>query len=130
SADNLTPVNVTTLPGAAQSFTSAYSDPDGWQNISDASLTLSGSTQTEALHYNPATNKFILLGASGDCSPGNGATLTNGFLNLNCGASNVSGSGNTLTITFNLTPQPSLSGFAYLLMISVVDQGGASNSKA
>jgi len=129
TAVSLTPVNITTVPSVVQSFTAVYSDPDGWQNISDASLTLSGSTHTEALHYSPATNKFILLGASGDCSPGNGATLTNGFLNLNCGASNISGSGNTLTITFSLTPQPSLSGAPYLLGIAAIDQGGASNSK-
>src|SRR5207248_865673 len=31
--------------------------------------------------------------------------------------------------TFNLTPQPPLSGYPYLLIITAVDQGGLSNSK-
>src|SRR5262249_2407234 len=91
SADSLTPVNITTAPGTAQVFTAVYSDPDGWQNISDASLFISGAAHSELLHYSPATNKFTMQGASGDCSPGNGATLSNGDLNLNCGASSFSG---------------------------------------
>jgi len=129
SANSLTPVNISTEPGVAQSFTAGYSDSDGWQNISDAGLSLSGATHNESVHYDPTTNKFTLVGASGDCSPGNGATLTNGFLTLNCGTSNASGLGNTLTVTYNLTPQPPLSGAPYQLIIGVVDQGGANNSK-
>ena len=70
-----------------------------------------------------------MMGASGDCSPGQAATLSNGFLTLNCSASSASGSGTMLTVTYNLTPQPPLSGTAYLLIISVTDQGGASNTK-
>jgi len=129
SANSLTPVNISTEPGVAQSFTAGYSDPDGWQNISDASLLLSGVTHNELMHYNPATDKFTLLGASGNCSPGQMATLSNGFLTLNCVASSVSSYGTTLMVTFNLTPQPPLSGAPYQLIIGVVDQGGANNSK-
>jgi hypothetical protein len=129
SADSLMSVNITTAPGAAQSFTAVYSDPDGYMNISDASLSLSGGAHNERLDYNPATNQFTLMGASGDCSPGQAATLSDGNLTLNCSASSASGSGTTLTLTFNLTPQPPLSGFAYLLIISVIDQGGLSDSK-
>jgi hypothetical protein len=129
SADILTPVNISTVPSAAQSFTAVYSDPDGYQNISDASLSLSGGTQNESLHYSPATNKFTLMGASGDCSPGQAATLSDGNLTLDCGASSASGSGTVLLIIYNLTPQPPLSGAPYLLIITATDQAGASNSK-
>ena len=129
SADSLAPVNISTAPGAAQSFTASFSDPNGWQNIADASLSLSGNTNNESVHYNPATNQFTLMGAGGDCSPGQAATLSDGNLTLNCAASSVSSNGTILTVTYNLTPQPPLSGYPYLLIISVTDQGGASNSK-
>ena len=81
------------------------------------------------VHYSPATNKFTMVGASGICTPGQATTLSNGFLTLNCSTSSASGSGTTLTVTFNLTPQPPLSGAPYLLIITAVDQSAASNSK-
>jgi hypothetical protein len=128
SADSLTPVNISTAPGVAQSFTAVYSDPDGYQNISDAALIFSGTAHNERIDYSPKTNNFSLLG-SGNCSPGQATTLSDGNLTLDCSSSSISGSGNTLSVTFNLTPQPPLSGAPYLLIISVMDQGGASNSK-
>jgi hypothetical protein len=128
-AVSLTPVNISTAPGTPQSFTAVYSDPDGYMNISTATLSLSGSAHNERLDYNLGTNKFTMVGVGGDCSPGQAATLSDGNLTLNCSSSSVSGSGTTLTLTFNLTPQPPLSGAAYLLIITAVDQSAASNSK-
>jgi hypothetical protein len=127
SAVNLTPVNIYTLPGEVQIFTAVYSDPNGWQNLSDVRLSLSGAMHNEMLHYNPQTDRFSLAGTSGDCSPGQAAALANAYLTLNCGSSTASGSGTNLTVTYNLTPHPPISGAAYLLVIAAMDQGGASN---
>jgi len=107
----------------------SYSDPDGYQNISDASLMISGSSHNEWVHYNRATNRFSMMGVAGDCAAGQATTLSSGFLTLNCGSSSASGSGNILNVTYNLTPQPPLSGTGYNLIIAVTDQGGASSNK-
>jgi len=122
-------VNIATLPSVAQSFTAVYSDPDGYLNIADVSLLLSGIAHNEQVHYNPLTNKFTLMGVGGDCSPGQATTLTSGYLTLNCVSSSVSGSGSMWTVIYNLTPQPPFSGTAYQQIISVTDQGSLSNSK-
>jgi hypothetical protein len=81
------------------------------------------------VEYNQSTNQFTMAGADGSCAPGQATIVTDGYLALNCAASTVSGSGTTLTITFNLTPQPPPSGAPYLEEISVTDQLGVSNSK-
>jgi plastocyanin len=129
TAVSLSPVNVTTAPSVAQAFTATYSDPNGYTNIATATLLVSGNPYNERVDYNRATNKFTVMGAGGNCSPGQAATLSDGNLTLNCSSSSISGSGNNLTVVFNLTPQPPLSGSPYSLMISVVDQSNASNSK-
>jgi hypothetical protein len=70
------------------------------------------------------------MGASGDCSPGQAAALSNGFLILECSSSSAVGSGNTLTVAFTLIADPFLmSGFPHLMTILVVDQSNASDSK-
>ena len=129
SANSLTPFNISTAPSVAKTFTAVYSDPNGWPNFSDVGLFLSGSMHNEWVHYNPQTNKFTLMGVGSDCSPGQATILSNTQLTLNCGLSSASGSGPNLTVTYNLTPQPSLSGASYLLIINAVDQSSASNSK-
>src|SRR6266850_1091683 len=77
NANSLTPVNISTHPSVAKTFTAVYSDPNGWLNLSDVSLFLSESTHFEWVHYNPQTNKFTLMGVSGDCSPGQATILSN-----------------------------------------------------
>src|SRR5258706_12287407 len=69
NANSLIPFNISTFPSVAKTFTGVYSDPNGWLNLSDVSLFLSGSTHNEWGHYNPQTNKFTLMGVSGYSSP-------------------------------------------------------------
>jgi plastocyanin len=129
SADSLMPVNISTEPSVAQSFTVGYSDPNGYLNMTDASLFLSGTTHNEWVHYNPQTNRFTMMGVGGDCAPGQATTLSNLYLVLNCNSSSASGSGPNLTVVYNLTPQPPLSGAAYRLIMAVSDQGGSSSNR-
>ena len=90
---------------------------------------ISGSSHNEWVHYNRGTNRFSMMGVAGDCAAGQATTLSSGFLTLNCGSSSASGSGNILNVTYNLTPQPPLSGTGYSLIIAVTDQAGASSNK-
>jgi hypothetical protein len=81
------------------------------------------------LHYNPASNTFTLEGSGGSCTPGQAATLTNGYLTLDCSGSNVINSGYFSQVTYNLIPQSLLSGTAYQLSVSAAEIGGATSSK-
>jgi hypothetical protein len=120
-------VNISTGPSVVQSFTAGYSDPNGYLNMSDASLFLSGTTHNEWVHYNPQTNRFTMMGVGGDCSPGQATTLSNAYLVLNCNSSSASGSGPNLTVVYNFTPQPPLSGAGYRLVLAATDPGGSVN---
>jgi len=116
----------------AQSFTATYSDPDGWQNLSNAFFSITVTERGEhnqRVGYSPATNSLTLVGAGGSCMPGQSAMLSTSALTLNCGASSASGSGTTLMVTFSLTPKISLTGI-HPLRISVVDLAGAVDSKS
>jgi subtilisin family serine protease/glucose/arabinose dehydrogenase len=129
SPNTLTPSNVTTAPGTAQSFTATYSDPDGFQNLNDASLYIAGGGNNQWAHYSPGTNSFTLTGAAGSCAPGQATTLSTLFLTLNCSGSSASGSGTALTVTFSFTPQAASSGTQYEMVPLVFDQTGQSVGK-
>ena len=119
-----------TPPGTLQIFTAVYSDPDGWQNIAAANFYLSGNggAHNEWLHYLAAPNLFTMMGTNDVCIPGQAATLSNGFLTLNCATSTVSGSGAVLTVTFRVTPQAPSSGIQYNIFTAASDQAGAANA--
>ena len=125
----LMPVNISTAPSASQTFTAFYGDFGLYQNLSDTSFTLAGVSRSETLHYNPGSNMFTLQGAGGSCSPGQSATLTDGYLTLDCSTSTAVGSGTFLTVTYNVTPQPGLSGNPYQLKVGATEMGGATASK-
>jgi hypothetical protein len=81
------------------------------------------------LHYSPGTNTFTLEGAGGSCTPGQSATLTDGYLSLDCSQSSVIASGAFLRVTYNLIPKDPLSGQSYQLTVAATEVGGATNSK-
>ena len=120
-------MNSSTAPGTVQTFTAVYSDPDGWQNIAAANFYLAGNggLHNEWLHYLVAPNLFTMMGSTDSCSPGQAKTISSGYLTLDCGASSISGSGNVLTVTFRVTPQPSSSGIQYNIFTAASDQAGA-----
>jgi hypothetical protein len=126
----VSPTNSTTPVGTVQTFTTVYSDPDGWQNIAAANFYLAGNggLHNEWLHYLVAPNLFTMLGTNASCSPGQATTLSNGFLTLNCATSSVSGSGNVLTVTYRVTPQVPSSGTNYNIFSAASDQGGAAHA--
>jgi plastocyanin len=127
TAESVTPMNSATQAGMEQTFTSVYSDPDGYQNIAEASLYLAGGMHNEWLHYISAAHLFFIMGAPGVCTPGQATTLSNGFLTLDCANSSVSRSGNMLTVTFRVTPLGPSSGINYNIFLGVSDHAGAAH---
>lgn len=93
-------------------FTATADDPDGWGNIQHFYFLISGTakktTAAPYVHYNKNTNKLYLrndadTGWAGSCTPGTQMTLENIAAKLDCGASTITGSTNTLTAKFVLT---------------------------
>lgn len=118
----LTPSNITTAAGVAQSFTVIYPVAKGWQNISDASIFIAARKNDQWVHYSPMTKGFTLKGTDGSCRAGQAATLSTDYLTLNCGASSASGSAEVPMVTFSLTPQPSSSGTKFIMNTFVIDK--------
>ena len=130
SAGSLMPMDNMGGAGMGQMFTAVYSDPDGYQNIAAANFYLSGNggMHNEWLHYLAAPNLFTMMGTNDFCTPGQMKMLTNGYLTLDCSSSSISGSGNVLTVIFQVTPQMSSSGIMYNIFTAASDQAGAANA--
>jgi hypothetical protein len=121
--------NIMTTSGVTQIFTATFSDPNGWQNLSDASFYLLGGGHDQQVHFNPLTHNFTLDGAAGSCTPGQPAILSNTYLTLNCSISSYTSSGNLLTVTYTIIPRTAFSGFQYRLFILATDKSGNTNAK-
>src|SRR5262245_11189080 len=130
SADSLMPMDNMGETGMGQMFTAVYSDPDGWQNIAAANFYLSGNggMHNEWLHYLAAPNLFTMMGTNEVCNPGQMKMLSNGYLTLDCGASSISGSGDTLTVIFQVTPQMPSSSIMYDIFTAASDHAAAANA--
>ena len=109
---SVTPAALVSAPGTAQSFSAVYSDADGFADLKHAYL-LVNTTAVVAngirLAYDRALNKLYLYddagtGTVGNCTPGVAGSLSNKQGTLNCAATTVNGSGNNLTISWNVTP--------------------------
>jgi hypothetical protein len=130
AANTLMPMDSMSDTGMGIMFTAVYSDPDGYQNIAVANFYMSGNggMHNEWLHYVAAPNLFTMMGTNDTCSPGQMKMLSNGYLNFDCSSSSVSGSGNTLTVIFQVTPQMSSSGIMYDIFSAASDQAGGANA--
>jgi len=109
----VTPAVRTSGPAVAKTFSAVYSDADGYSNLKYAYLlvntTLVGSHGIK-LRHDRTVNKLYLYndagtGSVGNCTPGVAGSLSNSQGTLNCKATTVTGSGNNLTIKWNITPQ-------------------------
>jgi len=94
--------------GEWHSFTTAYSDPNGWSDIESARLLLGTSiADLKALNvlYEPAANALYLRNGSdtawlGPCTPGTNAKLTNNIVQLDCRQSTITHSGDELQVVW------------------------------
>ncbi|MFA6217599.1 MAG: SpvB/TcaC N-terminal domain-containing protein [Candidatus Omnitrophota bacterium] len=131
----LSPVSGSSIINNAVNFSSSFSDADGWQNIGNAyflSNTSTSLTNCFYVYYNQNTNKLYLRNNSnsswtGGYAPGSAKVIDNSYAKLDCSKTTVSGSGNTLTINWNVTFRTGSAGTKNLYL-SVQDDAGASVS--
>ena len=109
----LTPSSVLSPPGTMQTFSAVYSDADGYANLSLVvflvNSTMTGVSGIYAL-YDPKDNRLYLYNDDktdfvGTCTPALPGMLSNSQGTLDCLATTVSGSGNDLTVNWNITPK-------------------------
>jgi hypothetical protein len=111
---SLTPSEVSSVAGAAQTFTAVYGDPAGYTSLKAvdiaASSTGSGANAIWA-RYDRGANTLHLFNNAGtafisaSCAPGSPVILQNARGILNCQQTSVTGSGNNLTVNWSITPK-------------------------
>jgi hypothetical protein len=116
------PVNVSVAPvsgsGASHAFSFVYSDPYGYADIYYAEAlfqTQIAGQNACFVQYVRATTTLSLIADSGNAYAGSAqigvaGTLSNSQCTVDAGASSVSTSGNTLTLTLALTFKPAFTG--------------------
>ncbi len=123
------PLNLSVSPasgtGTQQNFSFAYSDPLGNSDIGYIDILfqtiLSGSSACYAV-YVPSSNVISLFNDAGTAVAGSATlgiagTLSNSQCIINTGASSVSVSGSSLTLTVALTFQPAFGGTKNIYMV-------------
>jgi hypothetical protein len=114
----ITPSSGASSPGQTVSFTTAYSDPDGWMNIQYVHLLINTSVNGANSfygYYNQNTNKLYLRNDGstawlGGYTPGSSNIIENSYVKLNCASTSVSGSSATLTVAWSITFKFSFTG--------------------
>jgi len=122
---NLVPrvVSLTPSSGSAPAetpldFTTVYSDGNGYQDLRYGLLLINTSINGSNGFYgycNPSTNKLYLRNDAGNkwlggFAPGSANIIENSYASLDCSKTAVSGSGNTLSVSWNITFKPAFSG--------------------
>lgn len=108
-------------PNREVTFTTTYTDADGWKNLSVAQLLINTSANGPKCfygYYKQGTNKFYLRNDAntawlGGFSPGSNRTIENSYVKLNCAKTSIGGSGNVLTIKWAVTFKAPFSGKTY-----------------
>ncbi len=121
SAGTITPSSGASQPDAGVTFTATYRDADGWRNLQEVRLLINRSTSAAGavyLRYVRSSNRLYLLndrGTSwlGGFAPGSARILENRQGRLDVAGTTVSGSGQTLTVTWRISFKPAFAGRQY-----------------
>jgi uncharacterized membrane protein/fibronectin type 3 domain-containing protein len=131
TADSLTP---NAGSGTTQTFALRYSDTTGAANLTQGWVYFNATFTTHAagtclLFYNKPTNEVNLIDDTGTIwmsSPlGGGGALQNSVCRVSLDSTQVSSSGNTMTLSLTLTFSPSFAGTKDIYMYAA---GGSANS--
>ena len=131
----ISPSSGSTAPNVAITFTTTYSDTDGWANLKEAYLLVSTSssalTNSAYLYYDQNTNKLYLRNDAnsawlGGYAPASSNTIENSYVKLACASSTVSSSAKTMTVKWNVTFKPAYSGKAYNTYLKIIDDTAGS----
>ncbi len=129
----VSPSSGTTPPDTAKSFVCKYSDASGWAHLKEVNLLISGQPASPAnnpyLYYDQNLNQLFLRNESntawlGGFAPGSANIIENSLIKLKCAQTTVSGSGTTMTVTFNVTFKAGYSGRRCDLYLAAKDDGG------
>ncbi|HAH20467.1 MAG: hypothetical protein A2Y00_08875 [Omnitrophica WOR_2 bacterium GWF2_43_52] len=135
----VTPSSGTTTPDVARSFSTIYTDTDGWANLRECYFLVSTSstslTNASYLYYNQNTNLLYVRNDAntawlGGYAPGSANLIENSYVRLNCAMTTATGSGSSLTISWNVTFKPAYSGRTYNTYLRAVDDASGSASWA
>ncbi len=117
----ITPSSGASAPDQVVTFTTTYTDPNGWQNLREVRLLIntgvSGATAVY-VRYLRSTNKLYLRNDAdsawlGGVAPGTAVVLENSQGHLDVAGTTVSGSGTTLTVTWRVSFKPVFAGRTY-----------------
>jgi subtilisin family serine protease len=111
------PLAPSSAPGVAQSFAVTYSDPDGWENLSNVFLRANADLpwMLDAV-YNVPSNRLYLRNATtgalaGGFAPGSNNVISNGHGSLDCSAVTVTRpSATQLSVNWSLSAGGYLAG--------------------
>ena len=116
---SLTPSELTSVAGAAETFSAVYGDPAGYTNLKSVDLVVSqtgSSSHAIWARYNRSKNTLFLFNnagtalISGSCTPGSPFVLQNAQGTLNCKQTSVIASSpdqNSITVNWSITPKAS-----------------------
>lgn len=131
--ETISPSSGVTPPDVANTFTCTYSDANGQTDLKEAYLLISTSssklTNSVYLYYDVIGNQLFLRNDANTVwlpggPPGFPSTVENSYVRLNCASTAVSGSANTLTVSWNVTFKPTYSGKTYNTYLKVRDRAG------
>ncbi|MFH1414075.1 MAG: fibronectin type III domain-containing protein, partial [Candidatus Omnitrophota bacterium] len=119
--------------GDVVTFTTTYSDPNGWQNLADVSLIINTSSDYSTgvtLAYNQNTNLLYMWDPvtnawTSGVMPGQNPAIDTKFGKLDCAKTSVSGSGNTLTVTWKISFKSAFTGDKKTYLFARDDNGNA-----
>jgi hypothetical protein len=131
----LSPSSSSSNAGAAKIFVAGYRDLDGYTDLKTVDFLAGPSNGSNAIwvRYDRSLGKLFLAGDGGSfsgagCTPGVAGTLTNSQGSLRCLQTTVSGSGNVLTVKWNIVPKAAFaSGTPKELRMTATDDAGYSS---
>lgn len=130
------PVNVSlaasssaVAPSTQVTFITAYSDPEGHDNLSECRLLVNTDLyggKCMHLMYNPDQRRLYVRNDSntawlGGFAPGAGSIIENSYCRLHCSRTTVSASGGTLTVNWRVEFKPTMRGKSCKAWMLVTD---------
>jgi hypothetical protein len=114
----ITPSSGTGAANTPATFTATFSDSEGWQNIQYVYFLMNTSASGIScpyLYYNQNTNLLYLRNDAntawlGGYAPGSANAIENSYAKLDCAGTTVTGSGTTLTVSWNLITKSPFTG--------------------
>ncbi len=133
SLGTIAPSSGTGQTDAPMIFTAAYSDPDGWQNLSTVNLlvnTQASGANCLSAYYDQNANLLYMRDDSGTAweggyAPGSANSIQNSYASLDCSQTSVSGNGTTLTVNWKVAFKSLFTGAKNTYLLATDDAAAA-----